>query len=271
MLASGRDVNVLVLDTEVYSNTGGQASKATPRGGGGQVRRRRQAEPQEGPGHDRRLYGNVYVGQIAMGANPAQTIKAFLEAEVLSRPVADPGLQPLHRPRHRHDHGDDPSEGRGGLRLLAAVPLRSAATTAQAVPLDSTQAEGGVQGIRRRSRPASPCWPGRNPEDAERCSGLGTAGHRRPVELLRTTGGVDRDGGEKGRLARTKETIVSVDLTTTYLGLKLKNPLVASASPLTPSSIDTLQKLEEAGAAAAVLPSLFEEQIEHEEMELGRL
>ncbi len=52
VLATGRNVNVLVLDTEVYSNTGGQASKATPLRRGGQVRRRRQADAQEGPGHD---------------------------------------------------------------------------------------------------------------------------------------------------------------------------------------------------------------------------
>jgi len=63
---------------------------------------------------------------------------------------------------------------------------------------------------------------------------------------------------------------VSVDLTTTYLGLKLKNPLVASASPLT-GKLDSLQQLEEAGASAAVWPSLFEEQIEHEAMEVARL
>ncbi|NLF73055.1 MAG: dihydroorotate dehydrogenase-like protein [Candidatus Anammoximicrobium sp.] len=63
---------------------------------------------------------------------------------------------------------------------------------------------------------------------------------------------------------------MSVDLTTTYLGLKLKNPLVASASPLT-GKLDSLRQLEEAGASAAVWPSLFEEQIEHEAMEVARL
>lgn len=63
---------------------------------------------------------------------------------------------------------------------------------------------------------------------------------------------------------------MSVDLSTTYLGLKLKNPLVAAASPLT-GSLDSLLQLEEAGASAAVWPSLFEEQIEHEEMEIARL
>jgi len=63
---------------------------------------------------------------------------------------------------------------------------------------------------------------------------------------------------------------VSVDLSTHYLGLKLKNPLVASASPLT-SKLDSLRRLQDAGAAAAVMHSLFEEQIVHEEIELDNL
>jgi pyruvate-ferredoxin/flavodoxin oxidoreductase len=81
VLASGRDVNVLVLDTGVYSNTGGQASKATPRAavakfaaGGKDVRKKDL-------GLLAAAYGNVYVAQIAMGANPKQTIEAFREAE----------------------------------------------------------------------------------------------------------------------------------------------------------------------------------------------
>jgi dihydroorotate dehydrogenase (fumarate) len=61
-----------------------------------------------------------------------------------------------------------------------------------------------------------------------------------------------------------------MDLTTTYLGLRLKNPLVASASPLT-RDIDSIRRLEDAGAAAVVLPSIFEEQIRHEEDETERL
>ncbi|MCJ7780572.1 MAG: dihydroorotate dehydrogenase-like protein, partial [Acidimicrobiia bacterium] len=62
---------------------------------------------------------------------------------------------------------------------------------------------------------------------------------------------------------------MSVDLATTYLGLELKNPLIASSSPLT-GTLDGLRSLEEAGVAAVVLPSLFEEQIEHEAMEMQR-
>lgn len=63
---------------------------------------------------------------------------------------------------------------------------------------------------------------------------------------------------------------MNADLTTRYLGLELANPLVASAGPLT-GSVESLQRLEQAGIAAAVLPSLFEEQIEHEELEVNRL
>ena len=63
---------------------------------------------------------------------------------------------------------------------------------------------------------------------------------------------------------------MAVDLTTTYLGLKLKTPLVISACPLT-ADVDDLQRLEEAGAAAAVLPSLFEEQLEHDSEELRKV
>lgn len=63
---------------------------------------------------------------------------------------------------------------------------------------------------------------------------------------------------------------MSVDLSTRYLGLALKHPIVASASPLT-SSIDSLRRLEDAGVAAVVLPSLFEEQLEHEEMAAEKL
>lgn len=81
VLASNHDVNILVLDTEVYSNTGGQASKATPRAaiakfaaGGKQIRRKDL-------GMIAVDYGHVYVAQVAMGANPLQTIKAFQEAE----------------------------------------------------------------------------------------------------------------------------------------------------------------------------------------------
>ena len=81
VFASGRDVNILVLDTEVYSNTGGQASKATPRGAvakfaaGGKPGRKKDL------GMIAMAYGNVFVGQISLGANPAHAIKTIRAAE----------------------------------------------------------------------------------------------------------------------------------------------------------------------------------------------
>lgn len=81
VLASGRDVNVLVMDTGVYSNTGGQASKATPRAAVAKFAAAGKPNHKKDLGMIAASYGNVYVGQVAMGANPAQTIKVFLEAE----------------------------------------------------------------------------------------------------------------------------------------------------------------------------------------------
>ncbi len=81
VLASGRDVNILVLDTEVYSNTGGQASKSTPRAAVAKFAANGKAIGKKDLGMIAVDYGNVYVAQVAMGAQPLQTIKAFQEAE----------------------------------------------------------------------------------------------------------------------------------------------------------------------------------------------
>ncbi len=81
VLASGRNVNVLVLDTEVYSNTGGQCSKSTPRGSSAQFATAGKSLPKKDLGMLAMTYGNIYVAKVAMGANPNQALKAFLEAE----------------------------------------------------------------------------------------------------------------------------------------------------------------------------------------------
>ena len=81
VIASGRNVNLLVLDTEVYSNTGGQASKATPRGAIAKFAASGKPSAKKDLGLIAMAYGNVYVAQVAMGANPLQTIRALLEAE----------------------------------------------------------------------------------------------------------------------------------------------------------------------------------------------
>jgi pyruvate-ferredoxin/flavodoxin oxidoreductase len=86
VLASGRDVNVLVLDTEVYSNTGGQASKATPLGAVAKFATAGKHTEKKDLALQAMAYGNVYVARIAMGANPQQTLDALREAETYTGP-----------------------------------------------------------------------------------------------------------------------------------------------------------------------------------------
>ena len=86
VLASGRNVNVLVLDTEVYSNTGGQASKSTPRGAVAKFAAGGKPGPKKDLGMMAMSYGNVYVASVAMGAKDEHTLKAFLEAEAYNGP-----------------------------------------------------------------------------------------------------------------------------------------------------------------------------------------
>jgi pyruvate-ferredoxin/flavodoxin oxidoreductase len=86
VLASGRNVNILVLDTEVYSNTGGQASKSTPRGAVAKFAAGGKPGPKKDLGLMAMTYGNVYVASVAMGAKDEHTLKAFLEAEAYNGP-----------------------------------------------------------------------------------------------------------------------------------------------------------------------------------------
>ncbi len=87
VLASGRNVNVLVLDTEVYSNTGGQASKATPLAAIAKFAAKGKRVARKDLALQAIAYRNVYVAQVAIGANPQQTLQAFREAEVYEGPA----------------------------------------------------------------------------------------------------------------------------------------------------------------------------------------
>lgn len=87
VLASGKKVRVLVLDTEVYSNTGGQMSKSTPLGAIAQFAAGGKPIPKKDLGMLMMTYGNIYVAQVAMGANMQQTINAFKEAEEFDGPA----------------------------------------------------------------------------------------------------------------------------------------------------------------------------------------
>ncbi len=86
VLASGRNVNVLVLDTEVYSNTGGQASKSTPMGAGAKFAMAGKSMPKKDLSMIAMTYGGIYVAKVAFGFRDAQTVKAFQEAESYNGP-----------------------------------------------------------------------------------------------------------------------------------------------------------------------------------------
>ena len=96
VFASGRDVNILVLDTEVYSNTGGQASKATFRGAVAKFAAGGKPSRKKDLGMIAMAYGDVFVGQISLGANPLHAIKTIRAAEIVPRHLAVDRLQPLH-------------------------------------------------------------------------------------------------------------------------------------------------------------------------------
>jgi pyruvate-ferredoxin/flavodoxin oxidoreductase len=86
VLASGRNINVLVLDTEVYSNTGGQASKSTPRAAVAKFAAEGKSLPKKDLGMIAMAYGYIYVARVAMGASDQQTLNAFLEADAYDGP-----------------------------------------------------------------------------------------------------------------------------------------------------------------------------------------
>ena len=228
-------------------------------------------------------YGNVYVAQVALGANDMQTVRAFLEAEAWHGPSLVDRVLDLHRPRDRHGDVDDAPEGR---RAAAATGRCSGSTPAPT----STSTRSTWTRRRRRSR-----WRS-SPRSEARFSMLARSdpdGHRQLMELAqerrRGTAAApraarrrrtDRAGapGARGRRTprptgaeATKEgTHDVIDLTTTYLGTGAAFAArgVGLAPDRTPST--SLRRLEDAGVAAVVLPSLFEEQITHEELHTDR-
>ena len=107
VLASDKDVNVLVLDTEVYSNTGGQASKSTPRGAVARFAAGGKRTAKKDLALLAMTYGHVYVAHVAFGANDTQTVRAFLEAE------SYPGPSLIIGYAHCIAHGIEVKDGLG--------------------------------------------------------------------------------------------------------------------------------------------------------------
>ena len=139
VLASGRNINILVLDTEVYSNTGGQMSKSTPRGAVARFAAGGKPQGKKDLGMHAMNYGDVYVGVVAMGANDAQVAKAFLEAESYDGPSI------ILAYSHCINHGIDMTKGMkqqklavdSGHWLLYRYDPRRAALGQNPLSLDS--------------------------------------------------------------------------------------------------------------------------------------
>ena len=149
VLASGRDVNVLVMDTEVYSNTGGQCSKSTPRGAVAKFAAGGKSLRKKDLGLIAMTYGDIYVASVAMGAKDEHTLKAFIEAE------SYPGPSLIIAYSHCIAHGIDLDRGIGarqqrlavetGQWLLYRFDPRRADRGENPLQLDSTAAKAKVQ------------------------------------------------------------------------------------------------------------------------------
>ena len=146
VLASGRNVNVLVLDTEVYSNTGGQQSKATPRGAAAKFAVAGKSLGKKDLARMAMSYGHVYVARVAMGAKDAQTVKALLEAE--SYPGPSLVIAYSHCIAHGYDMAFGPEQQKlavasGTWPLYRFDPRRTAAGE-PALVLDAGEPDGSL-------------------------------------------------------------------------------------------------------------------------------
>ena len=311
VLATGRDVNVLVMDTEVYSNTGGQSSKSTPIGAVAKFAAAGKTMNKKDIALQAIAYGNVYVARVAMGADPHQTLTAFREAEAYDGPSL------IIAYSHCIAHGYDLRKGLDQQYKAVASghwPL---------VRYDPTvRARGGNPFQLDSPRPRIPLEDyiynelrykvlrNRDPAEADRLlvlaqeavnqrwktyEEMATRGAQRfPADARVRDADTGAPAGDAARRAQhrrrpggeggatmTSDTLSGngsgptvgvrpgVDLTTTYLGLSLRNPLVASPSPAT-STVDRIKALADAGVGAVVLPSLYEEQVIAEELrEIG--
>ena len=261
VLASGRNVNVLVLDTEVYSNTGGQSSKSTPVGAVAKFAAAGKASAKKDLALQAIAYGDVYVARVAMGADPHQTLTAFREAEAFDGPSLVIAYS------HCIAHGIEMSKG---------LDQQYRAVASGHWPLvrydPAVRSSGGNPFQLDSPRPRIPLEDyiynelryrmlrNADPAEAERLLGLAQEAVDQRWQHVRG------DGDPRRRPVRRRpEEDPVTDLTTSYLGLALRNPLVASASPLS-QGVDRVRALAGAGVGAVVLYSLFEEQVHREQL-----
>ena len=187
VLASGRDVNVLVMDTEVYSNTGGQMSKSTPRGAVAKFAAGGKPLGKKDLGLIAMTYGNIYVASVAMGAKDEQTLRAFVEAE------SYPGPSLIIAYSHCIAHGIAVDMGIGarqqklavesGQWLLYRYDPRRAEAGENPLQLDSAGCEDTAAGLSPLGEPVQDAdqEPAGGSQEAV-CAGAGRRGP--PLEIL---------------------------------------------------------------------------------------
>ena len=216
VLASGRDVNILVLDTEVYSNTGGQASKATPRARSPSSPPAARRPARRTSGMIAMAYGNVYVAQIAMGANMNQTVKAFAEAESYDGPSLIIAYSPCIAHgidmANQMDHQKDAVAS--GYWPLYRFDPRMAAAEEHPFTLDSRPPTMPFMEF-AKTEARFAMLTRTNPERAEQLFAAAQEDINERRRLYEQLAGVERGLPGRGRER------MSVDLNTTYLGLEL--------------------------------------------------
>ena len=264
MLASGRNVNVLVLDTEVYSNTGGQMSKSTPLGAVAKFAAAGKTVPKKDLALQAIAYGSVYVARVAMGADPQQTLSAFREAEAYDGPSLVLAYS------HCIAHGIDM---RNGLDQQYRAVASGYWPLIRYDPM--VRAEGGNPFLLDSPRPRIPLTT--TPIASSAIARLPTTTRPRPNG---STGSPSRRSRNAGKCTRRWRHEVPISSHPTRAGIadgpldglhgpSATNPLVASPSPLS-RTVDGVRRLAEAGVGAIVLYSLFEEQVRREEAENAR-
>ena len=268
MLANRRDVNILVMDTEVYSNTGGQASKATPLGAAAKFAAAGKPVGKKDLGLLANMYGHVYVARVAFGAKMAQTAQAFLEAESYHGPSL------IIAYSHCIAHGYDMAQGASQQKLAVdsgVWPLyrfdpRRIPKGEPPLHLDYGPPKAKVADYLRnesRFRMVERADPARYKTFVEESQ----AAAERRYAVYQQLAGIKVPAFEAAAAARVSRRQGEVmDLSTTYLGMRLPHPLVVGAGPLG-DDLDTVKALEDAGAAMLVLRSLYEEEITGEQMD----
>ncbi len=271
VLASDRKVNVLVLDTEVYSNTGGQASKATPMGAVAKFASAGKETAKKDLGLLAMTYGHVYVASVAMQARNNQTVKAMLEAE--EHP--GPSLVIAHSPciAHGYDLVNSPTQQKRAIdsgawplyrfdphRMAQGEPPLHIDADPMSIPMASYMREEA------RFRMVELRDPERFRQLVHAAEEGAAERHALYEQLARIRFPAADDTAPDDTQPRRTQ---MVDLACDWLGLRLGNPMVVGASPLCDTT-DAALALVEAGASAVLVHSLFEEQLIADQVSANR-